>query len=45
MAEAINYEAYRLGTKDGEIMFGHLRADNFIDSVYISNYYTSFCIQ
>ncbi len=39
MAEAINYEAYRLGTKDGEIMFGHLRADNFIDSVYISNYY------
>ena len=30
----INYEAYRLGTKDGEIKFGHLSDDGQIYSVY-----------
>jgi hypothetical protein len=38
MAEPINYQQYRLGTKDGEIKFGHLTADNQIDAVLIRNF-------
>ena len=38
MAEPINYQQYRLGTKDGEIKFGHLTADNQIASVLIRNF-------
>lgn len=38
MADKINYEQYRLGTKDGEIKFGHLTADQQIDSVLIRNF-------
>ena len=37
MAEPINYQQYRLGTKDGEIKFGHLTADNQISSVLLRN--------
>lgn len=40
MAEKINYEAYRLGTKDGEIKFGHVSANQQIYSVYLGNYMT-----
>ena len=38
MSAKINYENYRLGTKDGEIKFGHLSADQQIYSVYLNNY-------
>ena len=37
MAEPINYQQYRLGTKDGELKFGHLTADNQTDSVMLRN--------
>ena len=40
MAAKINYEAYRLGTKDGEIKFGHLSTNQQIYSVYLNNYMT-----
>jgi len=40
MSSKINYEAYRLGTKDGEIKFGHLSEDQQIYSVYLNNYMT-----
>ena len=40
MAEKINYETYRLGTKDGEIKFGHLSENQQIYSVYLNNYMT-----
>ena len=33
MAQKINYEQLRYGTKDGELKFGHLTADNQIDAV------------
>jgi len=36
----INYEAYRLGTKDGEIKFGHMSDDGQIYSVFLNNYWT-----
>jgi len=35
-----NYEAYRLGTKDGEIKFGHLSEDGQVYSCYLNNYFT-----
>ncbi len=38
MSAKIDYESYRLGTKDGEIKFGHLSADQQIYSVYLNNY-------
>ena len=38
MSAKIDYETYRLGTKDGEIKFGHLSADQQIYSVYLNNY-------
>ena len=38
MSEKINYEAYRLGTKDGEIKFGHISHNQQIYSVYLNNY-------
>jgi len=38
MAEPINYQQYRIGTKDGEVKFGHLTADNQIASVLIRNF-------
>jgi len=38
MAEPINYQQYRIGTKDGEIKFGHLTADNQIASVLFRNF-------
>ncbi len=37
MAEPTNYQQYRLGTKDGELKFGHLTADNQIASVLLRN--------
>ena len=40
MSAKINYEAYRLGTKDGEIKFGHLSENQQIYSVYLNNYMT-----
>ena len=40
MSEKINYEAYRLGTKDGEIKFGHISQNEQIYSVYLNNYMT-----
>lgn len=40
MSEKINYEAYRLGTKDGEIKFGHISGNEQIYSVYLNNYMT-----
>ena len=40
MSSKINYEAYRLGTKDGEIKFGHLSENQQIYSVYLNNYMT-----
>ena len=40
MSQPINYEAYRLGTKDGEIKFGHLSENQQIYSVYLNNYMT-----
>ena len=40
MSEKINYEAYRLGTKDGEIKFGHISHNQQIYSVYLNNYLT-----
>ena len=40
MSAKINYEAYRLGTKDGEIKFGHLSTNQQIYSVYLNNYMT-----
>ena len=36
--EKINYEEYRLGTKDGEIKFGHISNNQQIYSVYLNNY-------
>jgi len=38
MSEPINYEQYRLGTKDGEVKFGHLTDDNQIGAVLIRNF-------
>ena len=40
MSSKINYESYRLGTKDGEIKFGHLSENQQIYSVYLNNYMT-----
>ena len=40
MSSKINYEGYRLGTKDGEIKFGHLSENQQIYSVYLNNYMT-----
>ena len=40
MSEKINYETYRLGTKDGEIKFGHISHNQQIYSVYLNNYLT-----
>jgi len=40
MSAKINYESYRLGTKDGEIKFGHLSTNQQIYSVYLNNYMT-----
>lgn len=37
MADKINYDSYRLGTKDGELQFGSITAGNEIDSVLIRN--------
>ena len=37
MSQPINYEAYRLGTKDGEVKFGHLSVDGQIYSVMLRN--------
>ena len=39
MSEKQNYEQYRLGTKDGEIKFGHLTSDNEIDAVLLRSFY------
>lgn len=39
MADKVNRQQVRYGTKDGEIKFGHLTADNQIDSVLIRNFY------
>ena len=39
MSQKVNYEQLRYGTKDGEIKFGHLTADNEIDAVLIRNFY------
>jgi len=39
MAQKINYEQLRYGTKDGELKFGHLTADNQIDAVLLRNFY------
>tara|TARA_B100001758_G_scaffold75652_1_gene63923 strand:+ start:8186 stop:8803 length:618 start_codon:yes stop_codon:yes gene_type:complete len=41
MSAKINYEAYRLGTKDGEIKFGHISDNQQIYSVYLNNYMTA----
>tara|TARA_B100001778_G_C18575627_1_gene624809 strand:+ start:929 stop:1549 length:621 start_codon:yes stop_codon:yes gene_type:complete len=40
MSEKINYETQRLGTKDGEIKFGHISHDQQIYSCYVNNYWT-----
>jgi hypothetical protein len=37
MADKINYDSYRLGTKDGELQFGSITAGNEIDSILIRN--------
>ena len=37
MADKINYDSYKLGTKDGELRFGSITAGNEIDSVLIRN--------
>ena len=37
MADKINYDSYRLGTKDGELQFGSITAGNCIDSILIRN--------
>lgn len=37
MSLPINYETYRLGTKDGELKFGHLSVDGQIYSVMLRN--------
>lgn len=37
MADKINYDSYRLGTKDGELQFGSITAGNEIDSILLRN--------
>jgi len=37
MADKINYDSYRLGTKDGELQFGSITAGNCIDSILLRN--------
>ena len=49
MAQKENYHKIRYGTRDGEIKFGHLTADNQIDAVLIRNFrnykhYISMCM-
>ena len=39
MAQKINYEQLRYGTKDGELKFGHLTADNEIAACLLRNFY------
>lgn len=39
MAEKINYEQLRYGTKDGELKFGHITADNEIAACLLRNFY------
>ena len=38
MADPINHQRIRYGTKDGEIKFGHITADRQIDAVLIRNF-------
>jgi len=38
MGQKVNYETLRYGTKDGELKFGHITADNEIASVLIRNF-------